>query len=232
MAKNFDKWGMYSFSYGCYDRAYKGSDKIDEQYVMFEKAVNLDYNKHIIYYAEKMLGNADFEAFCIVTNASNYDKAERFCTENMIVGNAKIKLMLSVMNEENYIKNKYVNSLIKADKLNDAFNFAMADVKNECEKTNVSYDVTFLLSSVVSAGKKLSTSEAENVKALYDKLTTYLSGLEKNNGVLVNDKDKLVALRTCEISSTLEIVYSNLGLNSNAEAMKAAFNTYRGMIYG
>lgn len=233
MAKNFERWGMSSFAYGCYDRAYKASEKIDQQYVMFEKAVNYGYNKHVLYYSERIIANADFEAFCIVTNTTNNEKAEKFCTENSIIGNSKIKLLLSVSNEENYIENQYVKALVKAGKINQALSFAMADVKEEISRSNVSYDVTFLLLNVVNAGEKLSISDTQQVTLLYDKLSSYVDALVLDgSGKITNFKDMLIAQRLCEIASTLEKIYLNNGETANAENMKLAFENYKEMIYG
>lgn len=233
MAKSFDKLGMQSFAYGCYDHGYKSSKKIDNQHFMFEKSVNYGYTKQVLYYGERMLSNADFEAFCIETSASNFDKAERFCADNSVVGNSKTKLLLSVMNEENYVKNQYVKALIKAGRLDDAFSFAMNDIKEESSKSIVTSDATFSLASVVNAGKKLATNEIEIVRDYYEKLVTYVDALQLDgNDRITEYKDMLIAQRVCEIASTLELLYTNIDLTPEVDLMKQAFNHYRGLIYG
>ena len=180
-----------------------------------------------------MLSNADFEAFCIETSASNFDKAERFCVDNSVVGNSKIKLLLSVMNEENYVENQYVKALIKADRLDDAFSFAMNDIKEENAKNIVTSDATFSLASVVNAGKKLAINEIEIVRDYYEKLVTYVDALQLDgNDRITEYKDMLIAQRVCEIASTLELLYTNVDITPEVDIMKQAFNHYRGLIYG
>ncbi len=232
MAKKFDEWGMSSFAFGCYDHAYGNSDDINDQYFMFEKSVNMNYPKYISRYADKILSHSNLDEFCVATNSINIKKAEDFCRANNVIGDAKTRLLLSVMNEENYIKNKYVSALIQTERLDEAFNFAFDDIKDQ-SVAGVKYDDTFALSSVVKAGKKLTEQEAEVVRVFFDKLKTHVDALSTDgNGKLTTFKDMLICERLCEVASTLDVIYTGLSNDAEADNMKNAFTNYRGKIYG
>lgn len=229
MAAQFEEVGMNKLSYGCYDRAYHNSDEIDQQYVMFNKAVEINYSWHIAYYGERIFANENYAALCASTSLLNQKKTQNYIDNNLSLKNnenASKRLIISTFNEDNYIRSKYVKSLTSINKSFVAENFVIDEIdktireKNFSAYTNVS---AFALCENYKCQNEIILVKLEN---LYNEFVeNYIFSTPSTQA------DWVVNARLYEIATSCSKINSNLGNQNQANFWNGIANNHYEVIY-
>lgn len=228
MAQTFEKLNMKSLAYGCYDRQYRNSDKVDQQYVMFTKAVDISFNSHIVYYGEKLFQNEYYLVLIANIDKNNISKTEKYIEENpTLTENEKIRLQILSRNEDNFIVNSYVKALVNLNKTEKAKSFLVNNISQTIKAERFGQDTSFGVINYI-----------EKVKILPDDLLLQVEELlNKFEESFVYDIDDIqLADRVCfqrltEISSCLSTHYKNCGDNEKSAFYFQKAQSYLSLIY-
>ena len=118
------KINLNSYALKLYERDYKKSGNIDSLYMALNIAIKIDDDDKVIALYDKFYANENYMSYMHFVNGENMKE------------NVKPVIKATLINEDNYLKNCYIQSLL--DKHNDttAFNFALNDGLNMSPEYN------------------------------------------------------------------------------------------------
>ena len=217
MATQFETMGMNKLAYGCYDRAYHNSDEIDLQYIMFNKAVEIDYDWHIVYYGERIFENKNYASLCVSTSLSNQQKTQEYILRNPLLSeNAQKRLYISTFNEDNYIRSKYVKALIEVNKSFSAEMFVIEEIDKALAENNFSAYTNFSAFTYCENFKCDNEVLLVKIESLYD---AFIANYEFSSQKTM--ADFVVCQRLFEIAQTASKIEGNIGNKTQSEQWSA-----------
>ena len=186
--------GFYNISSKLY--AYKYSRSMDTNYIIKSCNISLENNmyENYVQYYEQWIKDVEYLDNIAEMNKNNYE-------------NDKLAVIVksSLINEDNYYKNFYINSLYEIDKPTKAIHIATQDFFANAEN-NISYTTpaSYSLNIVLDNSKDFEWLELKNNngKSLATLLIAYGQNVRNNfyeiNDVL--DKDEIYFLNYCRNS--------------------------------
>lgn len=125
MAKITNSLGMKNVSL-YYSKMQYGRDKnINSLYMVINKSIDLKKYANIEKYCEKLFAMQNYYDFISYVETQNINDVLYDKNSNV----DKINIMISLSNEDMYLKNKYVDALIHKNKVEQAFEFAKSDLQ-------------------------------------------------------------------------------------------------------
>ena len=120
---NFTSWiGMDSVSLYFAKVQYNRDDDINSLYTVINKSIALNSYEDIEKYTKTLFDEPNYYDFIVFIEAENMNSvAQSGDTQNAI------SLMISFANEDMYLKNKYILSLIMNDKIDESISYAQFD---------------------------------------------------------------------------------------------------------
>lgn len=122
MANITAKLGMDSVSLYYSKVQFKRDKNINSLYIVVNKAIAQKKYKDTEKYLKKLFAMPNYDDFILFIESENLENVSKEANFDTI------SLMISVANEDRYLKNKYVESLIKNDMMSSAHEFAYADL--------------------------------------------------------------------------------------------------------
>ena len=228
MAKTFESLNMPTLAYGCYDRQYRNSTDVGQQYVMFTKAADISFDSHVVYYGEKLFENENYDLLIARINLSNYSKTEKYITENPgLTENEKIRLQILSRNEDNYIICTYVKSLVNLNKLSKAEDFLITQINGTISKNRFGDETSFAVQSYLEKVKILPDNLLAKVIEFFDKFEQSFEYDSAN----IKIQDRVCFQRLTEIASTLSAHYKNAGDQEKSNQWFVKAQNYLTLIY-
>ncbi len=184
-------WSVMAEHY--YIKAYEKNSSVDNLYNAVIISATNNSSENIVKYYEKLLKHEELNELMQNVNAG---------TEQLIVSNpSNIKALSLLLNEENYLNNKYVSSLVGLDELDKAFSFAKNNlVLGEVLLKN---NNSFLFRSLITPknlnnaefrlaltnSNELENSVIENISVIFE---NYYNLINISNQKLENDELTLI----------------------------------------
>ncbi len=106
-------WNSYALK--LYERDYKKSGNIDSLYMALNISIKLENDDKVIQNFEKFYANENYLSYTHFVNNENLKQ------------NVNPVIKATIINEDNYLKNSYIQSLLNKHNDQTAFNFALAD---------------------------------------------------------------------------------------------------------
>ena len=106
-------WNSYALK--LYERDYKKTQNIDSMYMALNISIKLNNDDKVIEWYQKFNANENYMAYMHFVNSEN------------IKQNINPVVKATILNEDNYLKNCYIKSLLNKHNDQTAFNFALAD---------------------------------------------------------------------------------------------------------
>ncbi len=125
MAKFTGSLGMKNASLYYSTVQYNRDKDINSLYIVINKSIELKKYKNIEKYCEKLFEKQDYYDFIAYVETKNINDVTNGNSSSI----DKINLMISLSNEDMYLKNKYVDALIHRNKVQQAFEFAKNDLQ-------------------------------------------------------------------------------------------------------
>ena len=107
--------GMDSYSAKLYERHYKKTNNLDSLYLALNLSIKTENDEKVVKLFEEFYNNENYTAYIYFVNSQN----------NNVKASSIVKSTL--LNEDNYLKNKYIQSLLAENHYVKAFDFAIAD---------------------------------------------------------------------------------------------------------
>lgn len=228
MATTFENLGMKSLAYGCYDRQYRNSDKVDEQYVMFSKAEEISFSSHVVYYGEKLLENENYKVLLVNLNLTNSEKTKKYLEENpSLSDNEKLRLEILSRNEDNFITNSYVKALVSLRKEEKAKTFLINQIGSIIEEKRFGEETSFAVRPFILKYGTLPDELLQQTILLFNLFESSLEIDESN----IQLKDRVCFQRLTEIASVISLHYKNTGDSENQQIWLEKANSYLAKIY-
>lgn len=150
---------------------YSRDKNINSLYTVVNKSIELNSYGNIEKYLEKLLNHEHYVNFIAFIENENLNSVSQnppsFKT---------ISLMISVSNEDMYLKNKYVESLIKNKKINKAESFSLIDFSSNNSSFEIGDRICWSFSHLFSTStsfdfltEQARTNIANFVNSLYEK---------------------------------------------------------------
>lgn len=228
MAQTFEKLGMQSLAYGCYDRQYRNSTQVDEQYVMMLRAHELSFNSHVVYYGEKLFSNEEYFLLIGEIDKSNIEKTDKYIEENpSLTEREKTRLEILCRNEDNFLSNIYVKALMNLGKEEKAKNFLITQMSTMLEDSRFGANLSFAGTNYIAKTKTLPSDLLAKIESFTGDVEENLSYNESN--ILIDNKVSFQ--RLVEISNVLATHYTNAGDAETSAKWQAKAQTYLNLIY-
>lgn len=113
LARDMYDLGFNTYSIKLYDRAYNNDkSNVDALYMALNISIKLDKSEDIEKYFEEFCANPNYYTYVESIDETNYVKK----TSTLIKS--------SLLSEDNYLKNRYIASLISQGKINDAVSYS------------------------------------------------------------------------------------------------------------
>lgn len=125
MAKFTGSLGMKNASLYYSTVQYKRDKNINSLYIVINKSIELKKYNNIEKYCDILFEKQDYYDFIAYVEAKNINDVANGNSSSI----DKINLMISLSNEDMYLKNKYVDALIHKNKVEQAFEFAKSDLQ-------------------------------------------------------------------------------------------------------
>ncbi len=126
MAKFTGSLGMKNASLYYSTVQYNRDKNINSLYIVINKSIELKKYKNIEKYCVKLFEKQDYYDFIAYVETKNINDVVNGNSSNI----DKINLMISLSNEDMYLKNKYVDALVHRNKVQQAFEFAKNDLQS------------------------------------------------------------------------------------------------------
>jgi len=104
-------WDTYALK--LYEKDYKENEKIDSLYMALNISIKLDKDEKVVQLYEILSSNDEYEKYIKFVNSQNLKQ------------NMKPMIKATMLDEDNYLKNQYVGSLIDLKEDEKAFEFAL-----------------------------------------------------------------------------------------------------------
>lgn len=224
--------GWHEVAEHYYIKEYEKNENIDSLYnVVIISATNNSY-KNIVNYYEKLLNEPEYSALIKSVNEN---------TEKTILGRPQNIMALSLLlNEENYLGNKYVGALLELGEFNKAFSFA----KNNLVNNNVllKQQNSFLFGGLINSNnlnnlefrhaltqkEDLQNSTIENISTLFENyfnlINTSNQQLEDDELTLIEFAHLLKAKETFKQIAATITEFNNFYLELNEPHDRVVFN--------
>lgn len=174
--------GFNTYAIKLYDRAYaKDNDNIDALYMALNLSIKLDYSDKVVEYFEEFGEKPNYASYVSKIDEANSKKQ----VEPLIKS--------TILNEDNYLKNRYVKALITLNKVDEAVEF--------CKNSIKSNPTTFDMANYYYANFAIDTLSTEQLRFLlddgiYSNLQNYFNLLEEDFVSSYSLEDR-VAERVC-----------------------------------
>ena len=182
------------------EKSYEKTNDYKQLYSLINLSIKTNDYERVEKYYEKFIENENYNSFVLKIDASN-------------LSNNVSNLVKSTMySEDNYLKNRYVKSLVKQNKVDKAFAFA-----NENSKLVISSEDVGIYVYTYIFDKQVDFSNIQNLQQFAGELETYF-----NNCVVVYNeiasmeqpqkvKGLIVGSRINEIAKNLKVIknYNN-----------------------
>lgn len=185
------KLGMNNATLQYLEKSYDKTKNYNQLYSMVNLSIKVNNSEKLVVYYEEFSKNSQYNNFVANIDAQNAEQ------------NVSALIKSKLFSEDNYLKNRYVVALIKNNKLQEAYNYAMQNF-NE----NISFDVIppYLFTNVL-VENNLDTLSDLNV--ISSRLESYFDNCVNsfNNNFSVNSNVvKLLVLggRINEVASNLK----------------------------
>ena len=126
MAKFTGSLGMKNASLYYSTVQYRRDKNINLLYIVINKSIELKKYKNIEKYCEDLFEKQEYYDFIAYVETKNINDVANSNSSNI----DKINLMISLSNEDMYLKNKYVDALIHRNKVEYAYEFAKNDLQS------------------------------------------------------------------------------------------------------
>lgn len=228
MAKTFESMNMKSLAYGCYDRQFRNSNQVDQQYVMFTKATEISFNSHIVYYGERLMNNENYNVFLVNVNLENAKKTENYISNNQDLSeNEKTRLQIISRNEDNFITCSYVKALLNLGKTDKAKDFLINQINNIISEKRFGENTSFAAGVYVQNEKTLPEDLLLKTEQFFDEFEKSLTIDQEK----IEISDKVCFQRLTETASCLSTHYKNSSNAEKANYWLAKAQSYLNLIY-
>lgn len=193
MAKFTGSLGMKNASLYYSTVQYNRDKNINSLYIVINKSIELKKYKNIEKYCVKLFEKQDYYDFIAYVETKNINDVVNGNSSNI----DKINLMISLSNEDMYLKNKYVDALVHRNKVQQAFEFAKNDLQSLDSKLTLQsrlhwcYSNLFLLDDLQFLDDNqriLIENYVKNAYSLYNSTNfNDLSGVDSFNYVVLGN---------------------------------------------
>ena len=193
MAKFTGSLGMKNASLYYSTVQYNRDKNINSLYIVINKSIELKKYKNIEKYCVKLFEKQDYYDFIAYVETKNINDVVNGNSSNI----DKINLMISLSNEDMYLKNKYVDALVHRNKVQQAFEFAKNDLQSLDSKSTLQsrlhwcYSNLFLLDDLQfwdDNQRILIENYVKNAYSLYNSTNfNDLSGVDSFNYVVLGN---------------------------------------------
>ena len=126
LARDMYDLGFNTYAVKLYDRAYeKDKSNIDALYMALNISIKLEDNLKIEEYYEEFSSNENYYTFIEAIDKSNYKK------------DTGVLIKSTLLSEDNYLKNRYINALINLGKIEEAVHNTTNSLINDPTVTNI-----------------------------------------------------------------------------------------------
>ena len=155
------KYGFDKLAVTYAESQYNKSKDINDLHTLIYTAYQVDNNKVIIKYSEKLFASSKYDEFIVYINDLNIKS----------VSEEQAQIVLT--NENDYLKNKYVQALCKRDSLQKAVNFALHELEKENDWA-VPEKTTWMLGTILSHQSNLDNPNYDFLQMQNGENKTYL----------------------------------------------------------
>jgi len=155
------KYGFEKLAFTYAESQYKKSKDINDLHTLIYSAYEINNNGAIIKYSEKLFSSADYEDFIVYINDFNL--------KSVSIEQAQIVLS----NENNYLKNKYVQALCNKGKFDEAVDFAISELDKESDWA-LPERTTWMLGTLLSYQSNQDVPNYDFLQTLNTATSTYI----------------------------------------------------------
>ena len=202
LARDMYDLGFNPYAVKLYDRAYnQDKDNIDALYMALNISIKLDNSEDVEKYFEEFESNSNYYTYVEAIDETNYVK------------NATALVKSTLLSEDNYLKNRYVDALIKQNKLEEAIAYTNNSLISDPTVQNIGnyYYANFMKDTLSSDNLKFFLDNGivnEMKDYFYDLHTNF-----KDTFILEN-----VPERVCAGNRIITVGYNMLYLNTRFES--------------
>lgn len=190
LATFFGNYGFRKIEFNLYAHVFKNTTVIEEQFFMFERAIDLNSQGEIVRWGSRLLASPHYQAFVReqdeeqeAKNAYRDENGNAILREDLIDRGIMTleglqfldRTRITVASLDNYIQNQYVKALLGKGRVNEARAFAAESMNEHLIGQRELNAQTVFLYTTIASSVDLNSTEVANLIKFYDMLKIEIS---------------------------------------------------------